>query len=261
MALIYPLLSLYFVYIIAILLVNFSTPVSFGENTDDYIQSNSTKFDVSNYIYDINSSPFNITYSEWTSKWWQWAYSIPQGVHPAFDDTGKFCQEGQNEPVWFFPGTYQQSVIRNCEIPKGIGILFPILNSECSFIEHPKIKTKEDLINCARIIQNTVIPQYAKLNGAPIENLSKYRIQSEIFNFTLPKNNILNLPAQTTQAIADGNWVFIKPLPPGQYHLEFKGELKDKDKNKELGNASKFIDEFAGPIGWNYSTTYILNIR
>src|SRR5918995_6502932 len=103
-------------------------------------------------------NPFNVSYADWTEKWWQWAYSLPQNIHPAYDNTGKFCKESQKEPVWFFPGTYQQSVIRYCEIPYGVGILFPILNSECSFVEYPQMKTKEELSNCARKIQDTTVP-------------------------------------------------------------------------------------------------------
>jgi hypothetical protein len=49
----------------------------------------------------------------------------------------------------------------------------------------------------------------ASLNGIEIPNLENYRIQSDLFNITLPANNILGLPAQTTQALSDGNWLFL----------------------------------------------------
>jgi len=240
-------------------------PISLGETLDENIPSliksdhKNKNFDVNQYVYKLDSSPFNVTYAEWTSKWWQWAYSIQKDVHPAFDDTGKYCKEEQNEPVWFFPGTFQHSVIRHCDIPSGVGILLPILNSECSFAEHPTMKTEEELRNCAKIIQDTVIPQYATLNGILIENLTYYRIQSDLFNFTLPENNILNLPPQITQAVSDGNWIFLKPLPNGQHHLEFKGDVKIINNNTDYKN--EIADEFAGPVGWNYTTTYILNVK
>ena len=83
-----------------------------------------TNFDISTLVFELGSSPFNLTYADWTAKWWQWAYSIPQNIHPAYDDdTEKFCKEGSKEPVWFFPGTYKHSVVRYCEIPYGVGIL------------------------------------------------------------------------------------------------------------------------------------------
>jgi hypothetical protein len=43
-----------------------------------------------------------------------------------------------------------------------------------------------------------------------------------LFNFTLPENNILVLPPQTTQAVSDGNWVFLKPLPVDNHTIYLK---------------------------------------
>ena len=246
-------------FMTVLILVNLNNVVSYSEDlSNQTTKSNTTKFDISALVFEADSSPFNLTYADWTAKWWQWAYSIPQSIHPAYDDTGKFCKESQKEPVWFFPGTYQHSVIRYCEIPYGVGILFPLLNSECSFAEYPRMKTKEELSNCAKKIQDKTVPEFATLDGVKIPNLENYRIQSDIFNFTLPENNILDLPPETSQAVSDGNWVFLKPLPPGDYELKFKGNIKTTN-NETNGSIDK--DEFAGPIGWNYTTTYILTVK
>jgi hypothetical protein len=164
-------------------------------------------------VFEANSTPFGLTYGEWTAKWWQWAYSIPKDIHPAYDDSGKYCTVNQNGPVWFFPGTYGKPVIRECTIPSGKAILFPILNSECSVAEFPNLKTIQELRLCAKAFQDQVTQLQAIVDGIAISDLEKYRIQSLPFNFTLPANNILGLPANTsTQAVADGNWVFLKPL-------------------------------------------------
>ncbi|MDX1371060.1 MAG: hypothetical protein R3321_01235 [Nitrososphaeraceae archaeon] len=219
---------------------------------------NNMALDISNLVFELDSNPFNIPYSDWTAKWWQWAYSIPKNIHPAYDNTGKFCHVNQKEPVWFFPGTYEHPVIRHCEIPKDVGLLFPILNSECSFAEFAEMKTKDELSNCAKKIQDTTVPEFVTLNGIEIPNLEKYRIQSDLFKFTLPENNILDLPKGTTEAISDGYWMFLKPLPPGDYELKFKGNLKPiNDRTKD----SKTDEEFAGPVGWNYTSTYLLTIK
>ena len=71
-------------------------------------------------------------------------------------------------------------------------------------------------------MQDLVVGGNASLNKIPIPNLESYRVQTDIFNFTLPENNILNLKPQTTQAVADGNWLFFKPLPVGTYELRVK---------------------------------------
>jgi hypothetical protein len=85
-----------------------------------------------------------------------------------------------------------------CYIPAGKAILFPILNSECSFAEFPKLKTLYELRICAKTIQDQVSNLTASVDGVLISNLEGYRIQSPSFNFSLPKNNILGLPANNT---------------------------------------------------------------
>ena len=68
-------------------------------------------------------------------------------------------------------------------------------------------------------MQDSVIHLEASVNGIPLTGLEKYRIQCPLFNFTLPENNTLGLSPQTTQAVSDGNWVFLKPLSVGNHTL------------------------------------------
>jgi hypothetical protein len=103
-------------------------------------------------VFQANSKPYGLAYVEWTAKWWQWGYSIPKDINPAYDDTGKNCAQKQNGPVWFLAGTYGHPANRKCDIPAGKAILFPILNSECSFAEFPKLKTLSELRVCAKTI-------------------------------------------------------------------------------------------------------------
>jgi hypothetical protein len=42
-----------------------------------------------------------------------------QDVNPAYDDSGKYCSNGQSDPVWFLTSTYKHSVDRHCSIPAG----------------------------------------------------------------------------------------------------------------------------------------------
>lgn len=59
---------------------------------------------------------------------------------------------------------------------------------------------------CSKEMQDSVTQVHASVDGIGIKDLNKYRIQSPLFSFTLPKNNILGLPAHTpTQSVSDGN--------------------------------------------------------
>jgi hypothetical protein len=203
------------------------------------------------------------------------AYSIPKDVHPAYDDTGKYCTVSQNGPVWFFPGTYGKPVVRECTIREGKAILLPILNSECSIAEFPDLKTIQELRLCAKTIQDQVTQLHASVDGVDIHEseLRKYRIQSPPFNFTLPKDNILGLTFNTTtQAVADGNWVFLKPLSAGNHEISFEGNTANSNvtstgantttANTAIATTSTSNDgnSFAFPTGWNFETTYRITI-
>ena len=234
------------------------TPIS-GVNTNNSTfvnNDNNTSTDVSNLVYDIKFNPFNVSYADWTEKWWQWTYSIPWNKNPSYDDTGEHCDENQQGPVWFLTQAFEHPVERTCNIPQDTALLITILNSECSFAEFPMLKTEEELRECAKRIQDFVVGGNATLDKISIPDSENYRIQTDIFNFTLPENNILNLTSQTTEAIADGNWLFLKPLPAGTHELKVKGEVNTTTSTIEVNG-----NQYNSPIGWNYTTTYILNVK
>jgi hypothetical protein len=178
-------------------------------------------------MYAIDSKPYNLTYSEWTAKWWQWAYSIPKEVNPVVDTDGKNCAQGQSGTVWFLAGTFGGSVVRECTIPAEKSILFPVLNSMCSTVEHG-FKTDRELRTCADGYQDDVTELKATVDGVELQGLDKaHRVQSPLFTLTLPENNALGLEAGPTLAVSDGNWVFLKPLTPGKHEIHFSGSSVD----------------------------------
>jgi hypothetical protein len=214
-------------------------------------------------LFQVNSKPYNLTYGDWTANWWRWAYSISKAVNPAYDDTGKYCSVNQLGPVWFFPGTYGKEVVRECTVPNGKAILFPILNSECSFAEFHQLRTVEELSTCAKRFQDQVTELYTSIDGQNISNaeLERYRIQSPPFSFMLPENNILGLPEDTsTVAVSDGNWVFLKPLSPGTHEISFRGDVRGHPAVNNSSSSSS-SESFAFPTGWNYTTTYELVVE
>jgi hypothetical protein len=65
------------------------------------------------------------------------------------------------------------------------------------------------------------------INGTAIENLDNFRIQSPPFNVTFPENNIFGISPGQTQAVSDGIWTILKPLPVGEHKIGFKGSSVD----------------------------------
>ena len=82
---------------------------------------------------------------------------------------------------------------------------------------------------CAKAFQDQVTQIHFSMDGQDLSEieLEKYRIQSPAFNFTLPENNILDLPENTTtSAVSDGNSVFLKPVSPGRHEIRLQGKYK-----------------------------------
>jgi hypothetical protein len=187
---------------------------------------------ISTYVYADNinaalfppdSKQYGLTYAEWTAKWWQWIFSVPQQDNPLTDSTGKNCAQKQSGSVWFLAGTTGGKAERTCVIPSGSAILAPIMNAECSFLEFPSVKTLPDLITCAKADNDRTINLKAVVDGQQLKNLENYRMLSPLFKITIPPDNVLGAPAGNTQMISDGWWIFLKPLPTGQHTVQFSG--------------------------------------
>jgi hypothetical protein len=65
----------------------------------------------------------------------------------------------------------------------------------------------------------------ATVDGVPIQNLQMYRVQTPLFNVTFPSNNAAGVSAGTTQAVADGNWVFFETAPFRKTRTSFQRRL------------------------------------
>jgi hypothetical protein len=173
-------------------------------------------------LYAPDSKPFGRTYAEWTARWWQWVLSIAKTENPLVDEDGKNCASNQSEPVWFLAGTLKGPAERSCVIPADKAILFPVINVEASVAEGDGT-TDEELAARTRFEMDQITDIRAMISGTNVNELKQYRIQSPPFNVTLPADNVLGVPAQTTKMISEGYWLFLNPLEPGNYDLHSFG--------------------------------------
>jgi hypothetical protein len=178
-------------------------------------------------VFPPDSKPYGLTYGEWTAKWWQWAYLMPEANNPLVDNTGKNCANNQTGPVWFLAGTSGGAVTRECTISSGNAILVPIINVECDSALDPSLDTEAELRACAKADQDTVIAKEITVDGVNIGSLDSYRFESSLFNLTFPENNIAGVAPQTAKAVSDGFWILLEPLSPGMHEIHFKAALGD----------------------------------
>jgi hypothetical protein len=169
-----------------------------------------------------NSQSYGMTYSEWSARWWQWAISLPTSNSPLFDTAD--CSTGQIGPVWFLGGSFVSATdVRNCNVPFGKALFFPLVNNECSDLEAPPWygATPQERRACAALVIDTVSDLAAEIDGVPVQDLEKYRVVSPNFYFTAPPDNLLGVPADTGQSVGDGYYLMVAPLSAGPHTIHF----------------------------------------
>ncbi len=100
-----------------------------------------------------------------------------------------------------------------------------MINGECSVVEDASLDTRDKLRACAKGQMDFVTAATAKLDGRALPVL---RRQSPLFSFTLPEDNVLHIGNRTpnpSPAVAEGFWVLVGPLSPGQHVLKADGTL------------------------------------
>ena len=198
------------------------------------------------------------TYSEWSAAWFQWVMSMPFTQHPLFDDInpGVDCSDGQTGNVWFIGGHLggKPAVNRSCTIPAGTALFLnitsngPVDNTGCdptgTFVQ-PTTFSIDQLRTFADGNLDSSIDSrgQCEIDGVGIQNLAgldpPYRVQSSVFSYTIPAfDNLLvlincapnapccydNPPAAdltVAEAVADGVYVMIDPLPVGHHEIRF----------------------------------------
>jgi hypothetical protein len=191
-------------------------------------------------VINRDSVAYGRTYGEWMAAWDQWSFSLPVDTHPLFTDGD--CSVGQSGPVWFLGGAFVPpwARVRHCNIPSGTALFFPVWDWEDSaleegLVENPGNPTYQQIAglrsNVFQLLNKYLNPQmFCQIDQKPIRHLLRdFRIQSTVFGFTLPDNNLFNavyspntFPAGTYFPAVDDGWdVMLAPLPPGDHLLVF----------------------------------------
>jgi hypothetical protein len=185
-------------------------------------------------IFSVESTPFGSAFSEWCVRWLKWCLEQPIEHNPAKDMTGKKCCQNQSGPVWFLAGTFGGQATRKCTIPMKKAIMFPIIEKECSFAEDRDITTESDLIS--RTIDQTsrISHLEASIDGLAVQHLSRYRVQTRVFDLVFPKNNVYSVQEGSTRATSNGFWILLEPLSAGEHKIYFKGVHRQPDFRTEV---------------------------
>jgi hypothetical protein len=179
-------------------------------------------------VFSIDSSPYGITYEDWTIRYWQWIIPKPVDINPMTDETGEYCNVDQGSlPVFFLATGGGGKKERICTVPADKAILVAPSVVECSFAELPAASTEEELHVCAEEDQSSNPILFASVDGREISDLQKYRVHSRAFDVVFPENALWGAAQGPTRAVSDGYWLILEPLTPGEHEIHIKSILTD----------------------------------
>jgi hypothetical protein len=215
-------------------------------------------------------------------QWWKWILGIPAEDSPALDETGDDCDVDQKGPIWYLAGfagssegpPFGGSAERDCTIPEGKDILIPIFNTACAeqtdaeVIKQelgldadddiPPSQLKEGLIRCTDYYMGFVKTLQFSIDGEAVEDFDDFRVLSPQFQIVYPEGNVFGQsPTNVKQkAVAQGYWILVEDLEPGEHTIEVVSGLPDFDFETsvtyqltiESKQTSSLSDEETNPV-------------
>lgn len=179
--------------------------------------------------------------------WTKWALEQDWSTGPILDPDGSACALGQSGKTWYLAGTSGGDVTRECTIPHGKKIFFPLINRwvaprPTSIIDGDPENDLQAWIDfvteyfadnrastCSltlRIEGEDLLPDFETMDDQLyVEILDPFAIFMTDDNFATPFGGVAG--ERTTWV--DGHWALLEPLPPGDYTLEFGGSTCDEN--------------------------------
>jgi hypothetical protein len=137
-----------------------------------------------------------------------------------------------------------------CNVPQNKSLLISIDGGTSDFSD-PTVKTKTPAELVRLVTKSNIYPNSfgITLDGHPLAltNDEVNKVQSNLFKLSLPANNLWGEPTGPDQAITQGWWVMLKPLPPGQHTVHYITGYRDSRSDPTIppgqGNQSPYIQD------------------
>lgn len=168
------------------------------------------------------------SYGHWAGKWWKWAMELPVEGNPTTDTPDFDVTDGQTGDVWNLAAFFStEPEERTCTIPADKYLMVALLNTEWSSLEDPFPQTEEEQAEIAAFVADFIVVDslFFEIDGVPVEDLGDFRFQSPQFKFKAPTPWIFGATGGKGTAVADGYYVMLQPLSPGEHTLHYGGSF------------------------------------
>jgi len=171
-------------------------------------------------------------YPSLAGAWWTWAVGLYPET-PILDETGELCAQGQSGRIWFLAGNFGGTTERDCQVPAGKTLFFPIYNTLWWAPEDGD--TAEELRALANgQMEAEGLELQVTVDGEDLGDLFAYRAQSPPGGFALPieegsaANALFGFdPGVRDPAVSDGYWVMLSPLGSGAHVITIHARIPE----------------------------------
>jgi hypothetical protein len=158
------------------------------------------------------------SYRAMCSEWCRWVISIPKQESPTIYETNLMRMQASsvNKTVFLcqaFDFQYLNTGIDRCiTIPPGWSIFMPVINW-VSVLEKEEKGNEKYFRRLAEERMDEAANLNVKVNGIPIPLcFNNFRVKSISDKIVLPKHNLFDMEPTETSYVADGFWIFFRPL-------------------------------------------------
>lgn len=199
---------------------------------------------------------FGIPLEKWAQEYWQWWVKVPRNVLDDAMGRNDACIIGSDpsKGVFYLAEAYASELDLKCTVPTNAHFLVPLLIGECDptvpdLIKNPKLV---DFWECAANADEPLVSARVIVDGKILFEKTRDRVtnstllddalvrNSSLFNITIPIDSQFEVAEPGTYpAVADGRFLILKPLSPGNHDIEYQFEQGGSD---EAGLTSTFGD-------------------
>ena len=185
--------------------------------------------------------------AELAAAWWQWALSEPVATNPLVGSyTGGPQCDGQplsdtSGKKWFLAGAFGSGEVeRTCTMPVGTQLFFPVGN--VIYVNTEPTDTEQVARDYVNKFMNDVLadPDFSMVvtvDGKEVKSKRIVRAETDLFTVTLPEDNLFSsfgVHAGDYDAVADGLWAALPPLPPGEHTIHFEISAPSLDFSQDI---------------------------
>lgn len=219
---------------VAALLVSILVPLA-GCGDDDADDSSMNEL-----LLSADEAHYGKTYGEWAAAWALWANDYAPNDDPALDcknpvadRTGATCALNQDadSPVFFLAGSFGEELTRDCTVPEGKALFFPLVNTwgDNAGVPEDMLLSEDDIRGYVEMVASGTDPErvWVRVDGVELQDAAQGVVTSAPYTMEIPAGdnayvcNGVEGVEGSFDGFVGGYWAMLAPLSAGEHLVEF----------------------------------------